>query len=61
MIEIKDKEGKVLFKTEKNPKDLIFVFEGKLQEITDFKISEVCNFDHKIEQSLFKILYKWHW
>jgi len=61
MIEIKDKEGKVFLKTDKNLKDLIFVFEGKLQEITEFKLTEKGNFDHKIKQSLFEILYEWYW
>ncbi len=64
MIEIKDKEGNILLKTDKNVKDLIFTFKGKLQEITTFKLEGGmgdCNPTVHIYDSLLEILYRYWW
>lgn len=63
MIEIKDKEGKTLFKTELKPKNLFLTFTGLLQEITDFSLDDRNdNPDIKInELSLKEMLYKCWW
>ena len=61
MIEIKDKEGKSLFKTELEPKDLTILYDGDIQGVTSFEIDECHNCTIKINESLLELLYKYWW
>ena len=61
MIEIKDKSGKSLFKTDKNPKDLFISYTGNLQNITLFELDEDEDPIININKSLLEIFYKYYW
>lgn len=58
MIEIKDKEGKSLFKTELEPKDLMILYDGNIQGITSFELdNDESNCNIKLNKSLLELLY----
>jgi len=64
MIEIKDKKGNSLFKTDLKPEDLTISFQGELQKITIFPLED--NKDNSpivklIDESLKDILYNYWW
>ena len=61
MIKITDKEGNILLETNKKPKDLHFNFEGDVQSITTFELSQHTNFQVNISETLLEILYQYHW
>ena len=61
MIEIKDKEGKSLFKTELEPKDLNILYDGNLQGVTSFELDDDENCVIKLNESLLRLLYGYWW